>query len=85
MRAYLWIRGWYTYRRCYKAVRSKSHGALDPGHTIAAWLASCERFIVYGQHYPGSRSWRQHARRVWQQNMDAQRRKWLAGIEKEQA
>lgn len=68
-RAYLYLKGIHSFWRCYFAVRREAADAW--------WLASCERFIVYGQLYPGSRSWNKHALRLWERNMEQSRQRWL--------
>lgn len=74
-RCILYVKGILAYRRAYRACRAEDD-SLDP--TKAQWLASWERFIVYGQHYPGSRSWRKHALHLWEGNMERARQRWLA-------
>lgn len=80
----LYLRGVWSFWRCYRMARTKSHGAGRQPVDIALWLASCDRFIIYGQHYPGSRSWKKHALRLWEGQMAYQRSLYEAGLTKEE-
>ncbi len=78
----LYLKGIYCFWRCYYLARRKRHGAGGQPHNIAMWLASCDRFIVYGQLYPGSRSWKKHALTLWERNMEQSRQRWLISEER---
>lgn len=60
----LWLRGWAGFWRTVRQVRRKRHGVGAQPWPITFYLAACTRFILYGQHFPNSRSYQIIASRV---------------------